>query len=550
MICSRMTCQVLLLILIGSYSLSAQGLPTTEWKVTKLPPTVNTPFDEIAPVPTRDGRTLFYTRVGYPEFDRTLIFDTIDYSQKLSEDKYLRMLSEIYLDLGSTTFGNPERSIFNQDIWWARLDSAHVVQEVVHPGYPLNNALPNSLVAITPNPREFLVINQFKPEGDMKRGFSKVRVAADGSVWEFPQPIEIKDYYTLTSEVNLTMSFDGRILILSAMRFDSRGADLYICMRDPDTGQWGSPRNLGPTLNSDRREITPFLSEDNRTLFFASNRIGQQLDLYFSRREDDTWMKWSPPVQLVSPINSPYDEGQPYFNMTSGNLYFTSKRDGSSDIYSVQIAPPQPTEIEVRGQIIRKDNNQFATDATLDYGISGDGFDATSIPVKDGTFTIRVPKGIPFELCPSKTGFFGRCDSLFFRQEYYYFQDYYTITLYVYPFTEGDKIEIPPLFFQQSKAIILETSFADLERLAGLLRDNPKIHIRVEGHTDNVGQPVDLLLLSQQRADAVRDFLVQKGIAADRISTIGHGAKYPLDTNTSEYARQRNRRVEFIIIKT
>jgi OmpA-OmpF porin, OOP family len=520
---------------------------TTDWNVVKLPETVNSPYDEIAPVPTRDGRTLYFTRVGYPDFDRTLIFDTVYYHEKLPEDKYMRMLSDIYVELGSTVIGDPARSIFNQDIWLARLDAGRDVLAVEHPGYPMNNALPNSLVAITPNPREFLVINQYKPEGDMKRGFSSIRLTPDGLGWDFPQPIEIKDYYTLTSEVNLTMSFDGKVLILSAMRYDSRGADLFVCFRDPETGQWGSPKNMGSMINSDKREITPFLSEDNRTLFFASNRNGGNLDLYISRREDDSWTRWSAPIQLVTPINSRSDESQPYFNMSSGNLFFTSKRDGSSDIFKVQIAPEQPTEIEIRGRIIKTNDSQLAKNASVRFGPDGQSTDEVSTP--DGKFTLRIPKGVKFDLCPVLPGYTGTCDTLLFRQDYYYFQDFYSIDLYVTPLKVGSKIEIRPIFFQQSKAIILETSYPELDRLVGLLQSNPSMRLSIEGHTDNVGKAEDLLLLSQQRADAVRDFLVQKGISVERLSTIGHGSKHPLGVNDSEQTRQRNRRVELIITR-
>ena len=119
------------------------------WVVEKLPSTVNSPYDEIAPVPSRDGRYLFFTRVGYPDFDKTLIFDTINYAIKLDASKYNSMLGRMYGELGQTVLGDPSRSTFNQDVWYALADSVNNFQVVQHPNYPLNNALPNSLVAIT-----------------------------------------------------------------------------------------------------------------------------------------------------------------------------------------------------------------------------------------------------------------------------------------------------------------------------------------------------------------------------------------------------------------
>jgi outer membrane protein OmpA-like peptidoglycan-associated protein len=531
----------LMLTVCWSLALSSQA----NWTVEKLPAEINTIYDEIAPVPTRNGRTLFFTRVGSPDFDRTLIFDTIKYHLKLDSVRYMDMLGKLYGELGQTVWGAPWRSAFNQDVWLIEVDSSGKFGPLTHPEYPLNSALPNSLVAITPDPNAFYVINQFKPEGDMKRGFSVVQRQADQQ-WSFPKPIEIKDFYTITSDVNLTMSFDGKILIISASRFDSRDLDLYICFKEGNN-RWSAPRNLGAAINSDRREITPFLAEDNRTLYFASNRYGtgSNLDLFMVRREGDSWWEWSAPYQLIPPINSSADESQPYFNMSSGQLYFTSKRDGNSDIFRVQIAPPQPTEIEVRGRIINRSTGMPVKDATLWYGASGASL--SSLPAANGTFVLRIPKGVTFQLVGQKAEFNGLPDSILFRSDYYYFMDYYTLDLYVEPLQKGSTIALQPIFFQQSKAIILEESFGELERLAQLLTLTPSLHIRIEGHTDNVGRIEDLMQLSQERADAVKAFLIERGIAASRLNTVGHGPKIPLDENSTEYQRQRNRRVQVIV---
>ena len=73
--------------------------------------------------------------------------------------------------------------------------------------------------------------------------------------------------------------------------------------------------------------------------------------------------------------------------------------------------------------------------------------------------------------------------------------------------------------------------------------------IRIEGHTDNIGKQEDLQKLSQERADAIKSFLVQKGVTADRISTVGQGARYPLTDNSSDDLRSKNRRVEIVIAR-
>lgn len=518
-----------------------------DFKLEKLPEPINSPFDEITPVPSRDGKILYFTRVGYPEFDQTLYLDSVEQSRKLSIEQYQSTLSNIYSEIAGVSVYNPVRSPFNQDIWAVPIDSSGFgFGTVIHPKYPLNNALPNSIVTITPDPNAFYVINQFDPRGNMAKGFSVVRRASnDGLEWDFPTPVEIKDYYTITSDVSLTMSFDGQVLILSAVRFDSKDMDLYVCFREGEN-KWGAPQHLGNNVNSPRRETAPFLSEDNVTLFFSSNRAGGN-DIYICRRLDDTWKNWSAPYKAVEPINSSADDSQPYFNMTSGYLYFTSKRDGNSDIFRVQIAPPQPTEIEVIGRVIHRKTKQLIPNAQVRYGTEGNT--ANIITSSDGTFRLKIPKGVKFEFKPEKPGFVGQAQELLFRRDYYYFNEHY-LDLPLDPLEVNAKIELRPIFFQQSKAVILEESYGELERLAATLLEMPKLRIRVEGHTDNVGKAEDLLRLSEERAAAIKTFLVQKGISRERIETIGYGPKFPLNDNSTDELRAQNRRVEFIITKT
>ena len=536
---------VFIVLLISSFNQHIGAQST--WKVEKLPESINSAFDEISPVPSRDGSTLYFTRVGYPTFDRTLIFDTVDYAIKLSEGDYMKMLGRLYGELGQTVMGEPFRSKFNQDTWVSRTDSMGQFGGTTHPGYPLNNALPNSLVAITPDPNAFYIINQFKPEGDMKKGFSVIRKQSDDK-WAFPKPIEIKDYYTITSDVNLTMSFDGKVLILSAARFDSRELDLYICFKEGEH-IWSAPKHLGNIINSSRREMTPYLSENNRTLYFASDRgeSGGGLDIFMTRRENESWFDWSKPIQLIEPINSSSDESQPYFNMTTGYLYFTSKRDGNSDIYRVNIAPPQATELVIKGRIYNGKTNFQVKDVVIEYSFEGQDMD--TIYSSNGEFSLKIPKGVQVQLKGKKQGFNGRLKDVLFRYDYYYFQDYYTVDLFIDPLEEGSTIDIKPIFFQQSKATILEQSFEELDNLAQLLLDTPPMHILIEGHTDNNGKIEDLMQLSKERADAVMDYLIQKGIAKERIKTLGQGPKSPINDNSSDELRQLNRRVEVRITK-
>lgn len=519
---------------------------TQEFILEKLPATINSNYDEITPVLSRDGRNLYFTRVAYPIFDHTLVIDSTDVSIKDTPEEYQKILSEVFTLIAGYPVYSPEKTGFNQDVWFSVADDSFQFQEIRHPRFPMNNALPNSLVAITPDPNAFYVINKLQRNGDMDRGFSLIRRQGD-STWTFPEPIDIKDYYTITSDVNLTMSFDGKVLILSAMRSDSKDMDLYVCQRSSEN-KWSAPVHMGTVLNTSKRETTPFLSEDNTTLFFSSNRWNTSggNDIFMSKRIDETWTNWSEPIRLTEPINSTFDDSQPYFNMTSGYLYFTSKRTGSSDIYRVRIAPPQPTEIRINGRILNSKTKELMTNAQVLYGVDGDIQQKISAP--DGYFSIQIPKGIAFQLTPAKAAFNGITDTVLFRRDYYYFRDL-EIELYLDPLELNGKIDLHNIYFQQSKAVILESSFPELERLATILVETPNLNIRVEGHTDNQGKPEGLKQLSEERAAAIKQYLTDKGITQERVETIGYGAAYPISSNDSEAERAKNRRVEIRITK-
>ena len=117
------------------------------------------------------------------------------------------------------------------------------------------------------------------------------------------------------------------------------------------------------------------------------------------------------------------------------------------------------------------------------------------------------------------------------------------------PAAKGGTITLDPIYFQQSVAEIKPESLPQLERLRAVLSNNPGVFVRIEGHTDNQGTPASLEKLSRQRAEAIRDYLYNKGIDRFRVQAAGFGAKRPVASNESERGRETNRRVEVVITK-
>ena len=390
-----------------------------------------------------------------------------------------------------------------------------------------------------------MVINQFGKDGSLYHGFSKTRQLSIDN-FAFPEPIYIYDFYSQKSEISATISYDGDVIILSLSRPDSRGGlDLYVSYRVKEN-LWSAPENLGSDINSDSREITPFLSKDKRRLFFASNRDGDGMDIYVSRRLDINWKKWTKPRKLQSPINSSSDDTQPFYDEFNNYFYFTSKRDGSSDIFRVNLQP-QTSKIRpvtIIGTVRNSKNNQLLPSEII-YKSSGPSNRSSYYRSNNGRFELQVDLSYPISFSAEKEGYKSGVYELDPEKMTISEDQIVELQLDLVPINTIPKIaksdpppaikidentEVIPLkniLFVQSKSQILASSFPELNKLVSALKVNDQIKILIEGHTDNVGDPSALMKLSEQRAKGIKEYLVFKGIETERIETKGMGASVP-----------------------
>jgi outer membrane protein OmpA-like peptidoglycan-associated protein len=537
------------LLLSLSFSTIYLSLLSQTYRIEKLGEHINTKeFDEVTPIVTHDGGTVFFTRVGSGDFNRTIWIDGKDISDEYKNFEYLNQLRAIYTEIaGKPVMGNPEKSDYNQDVWFAETREKEF-DHLVHPAAPLNNALPNSICSLTPDGNGYIVINQFPKEGGMNKGFSITRQNTDGT-WTHPEPIEIEDYNVTSSNVSLTMSSDGEVLILSLPKFaGSTDNDLFICFRTNDN-RWSKPKNLGIVVNSGGREVTPHLSADGQDLYFASDRYPSVggLDLFYTSRLDKTWDNWMKPRRFVEPINTVGDESQPYFNTTTGHMYFSSKRDGTHDIYRCKIAPDVPQEVVIKGKIINTMTGK-PVDGRVMFGSADAPYYEKYMESVEGYFLIRVKQGQPIKMIAHKLGYINHEVTLNFDKSMYFGKPR-EVTLYLDSVAIGGTITVNPIYFKRSTPVILPESYSELDYIVEVLQRFPEISLTVEGHTDNNGTADILTKLSEDRANEVKRYFVSRKIQPKRITTIGFGATKPLSTNTSEESRALNRRVEFRITK-
>lgn len=550
----------------------AQMAVSQSYGLEKLNPAINSrDYDEISPKVSPDGKTLYFTRIGYPIYDKTLLINGQDWG---TTGSYNAKLRSIFRSLGGQSTIDPERSDFNQDIWYAT-SKAGVFDKLTHATYPLNNALPNSVCSFSADGRSIYLINQFGQDGGMEPGFSR-SVKRDGINWAFPEPLDINDFYTKMSGVHMSMSEDEKIVVMSLMRDDSYGGtDLYVSFHQGNN-KYSVPINLGPDVNTEHNEEAPFICSDNKTMYFSSDRPGTYggKDIYKAVRQDVTWESWDEPYPLAEPINSRKDDNQPFYHPGTGYLYFVSTRINSSDIYRVSYS-----------EILQEKDPESTQYATMDPGpvrhYSTFSYQETTPPKR--TISVNIIDAESGEPLNAKLKYIARGEEstglvhngrtsitvaesdLVLRATLGGYMVYdaiiptaeviekshnrQSLTIRMDALVENGKIYTDPIFFIQSKAAIKKESYPALNKLVRTLKLHWEVSILIEGHTDDQGTPDALVELSEKRAKAVKDYLIRKGISPLRVTTLGVGGAKPINDNSTDALRQKNRRVEIIISK-
>ncbi|MFN4145765.1 MAG: OmpA family protein [Runella sp.] len=210
-------------------------------------------------------------------------------------------------------------------------------------------------------------------------------------------------------------------------------------------------------------------------------------------------------------------------------------------------APTAPKIATLRGVVVdAKTKNPIAAKLTYIIPSEDNGLDSLQLSVSSGRFKITLDTGNKYAYIAAAKGYFPASGAFDLTQTKGGQET--TVEIVLTPVAVGEAITLNNIYFEVSKFDLLPASFDELDRLVQLMRENPKMTIRVEGHTDNLGDFDKNLELSQNRANAVKKYLVSKGIDSVRIESKGYGSTRPVSKGTSEAERRRNRRVEFIIL--
>lgn len=450
------------------------------------------------------------------------------------------------------------------DIWisvWTGTDWS----APVHGGLVLNNRGYNGVAGISKSGNELFLFNHYTKSGELPTTQGISVSIRNQTGWTAPKNISIPYFRNKSEHISGQWHEDMQVFVFAAESYHTLGAeDLYVSFYLE--GRWSEPTHLGNLVNTPLQEMSPSLSADGKFLFFASNgRPGAgSFDIFMSERLDDTWKNWSIPVNMGPAVNT--DGRELYFrkfeNLNQAVFTSTNNSDGYGDIRIYQDKLPEVQKVDTLLKIV--ESKRTYRDTIRRVKINGtvtNSKTGSTLPARitfradstykteanaSGQYSLTVPSTRIYTIEVDHSGYINLAERL----------DIHTFEMAtlemnfkLQPIEVGASVNLKSVLFELGTTELLEESYAELNVVVDFLNNNPKVEIELQGHTDNRGDRVKNVLLSQQRVEKIKSYLVSKGISGKRIRGKGFGGSRPIATNDSEEARKLNRRVEFRIIR-
>ncbi len=397
---------------------------------------------------------------------------------------------------------------------------------------------------------------------------------------EWQPPVKLgKNINTKYRETHASLSVDGKTLYFTSDRPGGYGGlDIYRSRLQPD-GTWGPAENLGPAINTPEDEEGPYIHPDNKTLYFSSKGHNTMGGYDIFKDTINQFGTWGKPVNLGYPINSE-DDDVFYFPTADGKrAYFASKKGegfGRSDIYMMYIPEARGTDVVVyraklavcEGELPPADilvtdytigqsypvtpkNDKFIFIGTRGHKIGIEVSvnmetvykDEFTVP-KDAPNilmykTIRLDPDVPCEKFAAANENEGFVDPKLIGPNGDIYDKYVEIENILFPFNGVGTIK----------------PNATLDTLVKYLKENPSAVIEIIGYADASGRAEYNYKLGLKRAQAVKDYLVKRGVNPDQLVAVSYGEENPIaknrnpDGSWNPEGQRYNRRVEFKVLK-
>lgn len=473
-------------------------------------PGINTRDDEYWPSITADGSTLIFTKQqAMPENGAPAI---------VQEDFYV--------------------SVFSDNLW----------QNAVNAGFPLNTRQNEGAQSLSSDGRYmyFTACDRSNGIGSCDIYFTSKN---DG---KWSEPVNLKSpVNTRGWESQPSISSDGRTLFFSSNRpGGSGGKDIWMS-RLNENSSWSAPENLGPVINTEGDEMSPFIHFDGKTLYFSSDgRTGMGgFDIYRTTLKADS--TWTEPRNLGYPINTYNDETGLIIGTDGRKAYFSSVRDkkNGKDIFHFDLyesARPDPVSY-IKGKVYDKETGQMIKADYELINLSSGNVALKNSTDGSGNFLVCLPSGHNYGINVSKPGYLFFSESFMFEGQHPISEPYIK-QINLSPIKVGEKMQLSNVFYEFNSWELRKESIVELNNLVNLLITNKDVVIEIGGYTDSTGSDDYNITLSEKRALSVVDYLVSQGISSSRLKFKGYGNSDPIGDNITSEGRRLNRRTEAKII--
>jgi outer membrane protein OmpA-like peptidoglycan-associated protein len=482
-------------------------------KLENLGPAVNSPYPEYLPSLTADGRRLYFT------------------SRRPQAGKE----------------PNPLTGGYDEDLYWCERDENGRWQPAQPLSPPINSDRNEGAAFFSADGQwAFITLcDRADGLGSCDIYFSEL----DGDRWLPPKNLG-PAVNSPAWESHPSLTHDRKRLYFASSRLGGQGGS-DIWYTEWKNGAWQTPINVGPPINTPGDEYSPMIAADGRTLYFASDYHPGMggMDLFVSYLSDTGW---TTPKNLGYPFNTPGDEQTLCIDAAGRIGYVALERLeglGKQDIYAFSLWPeiqPQRAASYVRGFVY-----DSLTKAPLAARVRivdlelRDTIRALTSNRVTGEFVTSLPLRSRYALLAEAPGYLFYSQHFDLRES----DQAYELRVPLEKPRKGSTIRLRNVFFEFDRADIKPESEVELLEVVRLLQAHPKWKVEVQGHTDSVGTVMYNQQLSQRRAEAVRQFLIQRGIKAERIQARGYGSSRPIAPNTTEEGRALNRRTEILFIE-
>jgi outer membrane protein OmpA-like peptidoglycan-associated protein len=329
------------------------------------------------------------------------------------------------------------------------------------------------------------------------------------------------------------------------------GSDIYVSNLGVD-GKFGAPINLGNVINTPGDEQRPYLHPDGKTLYFASNGhpgMGKT-DVFKSILQEDG--SWSIPQNLGYPLNSVEVEYGLYVASDGKTAYIASDRAGGfgdMDIYSFTMPEGARPALVLSVKGVVKDAESLKglkANIKIIEIESGEIYKTLSTDEINGSFLITLAAGKSYAYQANVDGYLPFSEN--FSLDLQNSKQIVPLEALMQKMVKGKEFTLKNIFFRSGEFQLLEESKAELNLLVDFMRKDENLFLEVGGHTDSDGSMENNLVLSEERAKAVQDYLISQGVSQNRLSYKGYGENNPLLPNDSEENKAKNRRTAFKVL--